>query len=146
VLSRVSEPRVEATGPALGHLGVCLRFQVELDFGTVTSGALMSRQKPVYLRQKPILYFDENFPQPIVEPVRESRQVRKYFELLSVYDFDNQRKDDEFQLAFCKVRGFVLVTLDKDFMDDRKYPIQKLPGIVVIAAPKNQGQRSSNAF
>jgi len=101
----------------------------------------MSRQKPVYLRQKPILYFDQNFPQPIVEPVRESRQVRKYFKLLSVYDFDNQRKDDEFQLAFCKVRGFVLVTLDKDFMDDRKYPIQKLPGIVVIAAPKNQGTK-----
>jgi len=30
----------------------------------------MSRQKPVYLRQKPILYFDENFPQPIVELVK----------------------------------------------------------------------------
>lgn len=101
----------------------------------------MSRQKNTYLRQKPILYFDENFPRTIVELVRESGRIRKHFKLLSVYDFENQGKDDDFQLKFCKVRGFVLVTLDKDVMDDRQYPIQKLPGIVVIVTGKNQATK-----
>jgi len=98
----------------------------------------MAQKANTYVRQKPILYFDENFPAPVVESIGESRRIRKYFKMVSVHDFDNEGKDDEFQLAFCKTKGFVLVTLDKGFMDDRKYPIQRLPGIVVIAAAKNQ--------
>ncbi|MGD0799172.1 MAG: DUF5615 family PIN-like protein [Acidobacteriaceae bacterium] len=101
----------------------------------------MPRKKNTYLRQKPILYFDENFPRPIFELIKESSRIRKHFKLHSVYDFGNQGKDDDPQLKFCKTRRFVLVTLDRDFMDDRIYPIQKLPGIVVIVAGKNQATK-----
>ena len=53
---------------------------------------------------------------------------------MSAYDFNNQSKDDDFQYSFCKEKGFVLVTLDYDFMDDKKFPIQKIPGVILIVA------------
>jgi hypothetical protein len=67
----------------------------------------MAQKANTYVRQKPILYFDENFPTPVVESIGESRRIRKYFKMVSVHDFDNEGKDDEFQLAFCKIKGFV---------------------------------------
>ena len=96
------------------------------------------RPKRAYLRQKPTLYFDENFPQQVIDAAKLSGPLRNSFKLLSVFDFNNQGRDDQFQLGFCKSRGFVLVTLDKDFMDDRRYPIQNLPGMIVVSAAKNR--------
>jgi predicted nuclease of predicted toxin-antitoxin system len=95
-------------------------------------------RKTAYLRQKPILCFDENFPQQIIDAAKSGGPLRNSFKLLSVFDFNNQGRDDQFQLGFCKAKDFVLVTLDKDFMDDRRFPIQNLPGIIVVAAAKNQ--------
>lgn len=98
----------------------------------------MPRRKNPYFRQKPVLYFDENFPQTVVAALMENRQIKNCFKILSVYDFQHQNKDDDFQYEFWRQKRFVLVTLDKDFMNDEKYPIQKIAGIILIIARRGQ--------
>jgi predicted nuclease of predicted toxin-antitoxin system len=101
----------------------------------------MPHRKRPYFRQKPVLYFDENFPQTVLGTLKENRQIKNCFKIFSVYDFHHQNKDDDFQYAFAKKKGFVLVTLDKDYMNDRKFPIHKIPGIILIIAGRNQTSR-----
>ena len=98
----------------------------------------MPHYKRPFFKQKPILYFDENFPFSTVTILKENGRITKHFKIYSAYDFGNQGKDDEFQYSFSKKRGFALVTLDKDFMDDKKFPIQNIPGIIYIVAGKKQ--------
>jgi predicted nuclease of predicted toxin-antitoxin system len=98
----------------------------------------LPRNKRPYLRQKPILYFDQNFPRPIIQALRADKRFRKIYKICSVYDLGNEHKDDKFQYDFCKRKGFVLVTLDHDFMDDKKYPIQRIPGIILIVLGRKQ--------
>lgn len=98
----------------------------------------MPHHKRPYFRQKPVLYFDENFPARVVEELKRDNRFRKLFRILSVFDLENENRDDEFQYSFCKRKDFVLVSPDQDFMSDRKYPIQKMPGTVVISCDGNQ--------
>jgi hypothetical protein len=101
----------------------------------------MERNKRLFVRQKPRLYFDENFPLPVVNSLKANRKVCNYFRLYSVYDFHHQNKDDRFQYEFAKKKKFTLVTLDKDFMNDRRFPINKMAGIIVIAASHTETTR-----
>ena len=101
----------------------------------------MAHRKRYYFRQKPILYFDENFPHTVISDLKEHRKITSCFKIFSVYDFRHQNKDDHFQYEFAKKKGYVLVTLDKDFMNDRKFPIHKIPGIIFIIAVGNQASR-----
>jgi len=68
------------------------------------------KTKRPYFRQKPIFYFDENFPITIVDAVKDSRKIGKYFKILSVYDFKNETKDDEFHTSSLRKKRFTLVT------------------------------------
>src|SRR5215472_406021 len=97
-------------------------------------GLNMARNKRPFFRQKPTLYFDENFPRNVIDALRANRRLTNCFKLYSVYDFHHENKDDDFQYAFAKKKGFVLVSLDKHFLNDRKFPIQKIPGIIVVIA------------
>ncbi len=106
----------------------------------------MPHHKRFYSKQKPVLYFDENFPQYVVRELKNHGQLKKYFKINSVYGFNNQNRDDDFQYSFCKKKGFVLVTLDHDFMNDSKYPIQKISGIIFIVAGKNQVTKIKNCL
>jgi hypothetical protein len=58
------------------------------------------RRKRAYLRQKPTLYFDENFPQRVIDAAKLGGPLRNSFKLFSVFDFNNQGRDDQFQLGF----------------------------------------------
>ena len=89
------------------------------------------KNKVIYTKQKIKLYFDENFSLKVVDEIRATKWLNKNCKICSVYDFNNNGKDDQFQFGFCKKKGFILVTLDNDFLDDRKFPFGKLPGIIV---------------
>jgi predicted nuclease of predicted toxin-antitoxin system len=96
----------------------------------------MEKRKALYTKQKIKLYFDENFPLEIIEYLKTNKNWKKMSKIFSFYDEDNSGKSDEFHFNYCKKRKFVLVTLDGDFMDDSRFPIMKIPGIVRIVANK----------
>jgi predicted nuclease of predicted toxin-antitoxin system len=90
-----------------------------------------------YLKQKLKLYFDENFPREIIESLKQVKAWKRKCKIHSVYDFGNQNKDDRFQYAFCKSKGYVLVTLDEDFWNDTLYPLDATPGLIQVIAGRN---------
>lgn len=96
----------------------------------------MSSKQP-FLKQKLELYFDANFPLEVIDVFRNERRWKKKTNLNSAYDDGNEKKDDTFLFNLCRKRGFVLVTLDRDFMDDQRYPFSGIPGIVRVVAGKN---------
>jgi predicted nuclease of predicted toxin-antitoxin system len=95
------------------------------------------RRRRPFLKQKLPLYFDANFPRQLIDDIKQDRAWRKRCSIHSAAQEGNQRRDDKFQLEFCKAKGYVLVTLDDDFMNDRKYPFSRIPGIIRIVAAKN---------
>ncbi len=97
----------------------------------------MKKTQRSYLKQKIDLYFDENFPAAIIDELKEDKYWTRRCRIYSVYDFGNQNKDDLFQFDFCKRKGYTLVTLDTDFMNDTHYPFGGMPGIVTIIAKGN---------
>jgi predicted nuclease of predicted toxin-antitoxin system len=95
------------------------------------------RAKAPHLRQKLPLYFDSNFPRQIVDEISSNRAWKRRCSIHSAYDGGHQRQDDTFHFNLCKTNGYVLVTLDNDFMNDTEYPITAdMPGIVRIVASK----------
>ena len=83
----------------------------------------MPRKKRYYTKGKLSLYFDEDFPQELIDHFKRIRAWKKKVRILSVSDKKNYGKDDKYQFNHCKKNGLTLVTLDKGFMDDKKYPI-----------------------
>ena len=98
-------------------------------------------EKSTYWSQKIILYFDEHFSKGAIKALKEERSWRKKVKVISVYDVNNEGREDKFQFNFCKRNGYVLVTLDDDFMNDRRYPIDGIPGIVRVVADGREGPK-----
>ena len=42
------------------------------------------------------------------------------------------RHSDEVIIQEAKRRGYVLLTMDRDFWDDRKHPLKKCPGVIFV--------------
>jgi predicted nuclease of predicted toxin-antitoxin system len=97
----------------------------------------MKRKSVPHLKQKFRLYFDENFPQDVIGAMKTDANWKRKCKILSAYDHGFEKKNDKFHFEYCKKNDLVLVTLDKDFMDDRKYPISNTPGIVRVVAKRN---------
>jgi predicted nuclease of predicted toxin-antitoxin system len=97
----------------------------------------MKKKGTPYLKQKFRLYFDENFPQDVVEVLETDSHWRRKCKIYSAYNQGFEKEGDKFHFEYCIKNNLVLVTLDKDFMDDSKYPFSKIPGIVRIVARKN---------
>ena len=93
----------------------------DMEKGVCYNHTMKKNQRP-YLKQKIDLYFDENFPAEIISDLKSDKSLKSRCRIYSVYDFGNQNKDDLFQFEFCERKGFTLVTLDTDFMNDIKYP------------------------
>ncbi len=94
----------------------------------------VNQAKRPYLKQKLNLYFDENFPKEIVESLKSDKGWKRKCRVYSVYDFGNENRDDAFQFAFCKDKGYTLVTLDDDFWNDTTYPFGSIPGVIRVVA------------
>lgn len=86
----------------------------------------------MFFKQKLILYFDENFPLEIIEIFKHYKTLRKKYKTITVFDRNNQGKDDNYQLNYCKKQKYILTTVDKDYWNDAKFPISKIPGIIIV--------------
>ncbi len=100
----------------------------------------MKKQKTQYLKQKLVLYFNENFPHDVIEVLKSNSYWRKKCKIYTAFDEGNTNKDDDFHFEYCRNKGMTLVTLDKHFMDDMQYPFSKIPGIIRIVARKNDSE------
>ena len=97
-------------------------------------GTLSEELGPVVERlvARPRIYADANVPAGIVAHMRQRLQWDVLFVL---EDADLRRAPDvkHYQLAYQLRR--TLVTLDRDYLDDRRFPPEVCGGVLVIQAP-----------
>ena len=81
---------------------------------------------------RPRIYADANVPAGLVAHMR----ARLHWDVLFVLEHDDLRRAPDsrhYQLA--KQLRRTLVTLDRDYLDDRRFPIAESGGVLVIQAP-----------
>jgi hypothetical protein len=101
-------------------------------------GTLWSELGPVAesVTHRPRIYADANVPAGIVSFMRDTLQWDVLF-VMDQPDLRRARDIEHFRLARQLRR--TLVTLDRDYLDDRKFPPAEGTGILVIAAPDERG-------
>jgi hypothetical protein len=97
-------------------------------------GSLSEELGPVVERlvARPRIYADANVPAGIVAHMR----LRLHWDVLFVLEEADLRRAPDvkhYQLAFQLRR--TLVTLDRDYLDDRRFPIDGCGGVLVLQAP-----------
>jgi len=96
--------------------------------------SLSSELSPVaeHLAGQPRVYVDANVPAGVVGFMR----TRLRWDVLFVVEHDDMRRlpdIEHFRLAGQLRR--TLLTLDRDYLDDRRFPLAACPGVLVISAP-----------
>ncbi len=85
---------------------------------------------------RPRVYADANVPAGLVGYMRE--QLR--WDVLCVMDHpDLRRARDTEHFRLARQLRRTLITLDRDYLDDRKFPPAQGSGVLVIAAPDERG-------
>ncbi|MBY0497615.1 MAG: DUF5615 family PIN-like protein [Cyanobacteria bacterium] len=101
-------------------------------------GTLWSELGPVAesVADRPRVYADANVPAGIVAFMREKLR----WDVLSVMDQpDLRRARDAEHFRLARQLRRTLITLDRDYLDDRKFPPAEGSGVLVIAAPDERG-------
>ena len=101
-------------------------------------GTLWSELGPVAdaTSDRPRVYADANVPAGIVAHMRETLG----WDVLFVMDHpDLRRARDAEHYRLARQLRRTLVTLDRDYLDDRKFPPDQGSGVLVIAAPDERG-------
>jgi uncharacterized protein DUF5615 len=88
------------------------------------------------LSPEPRIYVDANIPAGLVAFMR----VRLRWDVLFVIEHDDLRRarDGEHYRLARQLRR-TLITLDRDYLDDRKFPPAESGGVLVLAAPREDG-------
>ena len=85
---------------------------------------------------RPRVYADANVPAGLVRYMRE--QLR--WDVLFVMDHpDLRRARDTEHYRLARQLRRTLVTLDRDYLDDRQFPPEQGSGVLVMAAPDQRG-------
>jgi hypothetical protein len=83
----------------------------------------------------PRVYADANVPVGIVTFMRERLQ----WDVLAVIEHDDLRRaPDTHHFALARQLHRTLVTIDRDYLDDRRFPPARSPGILVVWAPNER--------
>ena len=85
---------------------------------------------------QPRLYVDANVPAGLVAFMR----TRLHWDVLFVIEHDDLRRardGDHYRLA--RELRRTLITLDRDYLDDRKFPPVESGGVLVLTAPEENG-------
>lgn len=101
-------------------------------------GTLWSELGPVAdaIGDRPRIYADANVPAGIVAHMRE----RLRWDVLFVMDHpDLRRARDTEHYRLARQLRRTLVTLDRDYLDDRKFPPALGAGVLVVAAADERG-------
>jgi hypothetical protein len=85
---------------------------------------------------QPRVYVDANVPAGLVAYMRSALS----WDVLFVIEHDDLRRarDDEHYRLARQLRR-TLITLDRDYLDDRKFPLDRSGGVVVLMAPTHGG-------
>ena len=101
-------------------------------------GTLASGLRPIAeeLAGAPRVYVDANVPAGAVLAMRRELGwdvlfVMEHDDLRRAPDAEHYRRAREF--------GRTLITLDRDFLDNRRFPPDESPGVIVMFAPDEQG-------
>lgn len=87
------------------------------------------------LTAAPRVYVDANLPWGAVAFMRETL----HWNVLFVVEHDDLRRaSDREHFRRALDLGRTLVTMDRDFMDDRRFPPEDSPGVIVCSAPDEQ--------
>ncbi|HKV99445.1 MAG TPA: DUF5615 family PIN-like protein [Vicinamibacterales bacterium] len=97
-------------------------------------GTLASELRPIAaeLTDAPRVYVDANVPLGVVSVMRHEC----HWDVLFVLEHDDLRRAadaEHFRRAL--ELGRTLITLDHDFFDDRRFPPESSPGVVICSAP-----------
>ena len=85
---------------------------------------------------QPRLYVDANVPAGLVAFMR----IRLHWDVLFVIEHDDLRRArdyEHYRLAHELRR--TLITFDRDYLDDRKFPLAESGGVIVLTAPEERG-------
>jgi predicted nuclease of predicted toxin-antitoxin system len=88
---------------------------------------------------RPRVYVDANVPSGVVAYMRR----RLDWDVLFVVEDDGLRRarDDEHYALAAQLQR-TLITLDRDYLDERRFPEARSPGVLVLAAPNENGLRA----
>ena len=88
------------------------------------------------LTGRPRIYADANVPAGVVAHMRERLGWDVFF---VIEDDDLRRATDEEHYALARKWRRTLVSLDRDYFDERRFPPDESGGVVVISAPDERG-------
>ena len=101
-------------------------------------GTLASELAPHVDRgqEEPRIYVDANMPAPLVSFMRQTL----HWDVLFVIEHDDLRRarDDEHYRLARQLRR-TLITLDRDYLDDKRFPPHESGGVIVLMAPEERG-------
>src|SRR3954466_10412237 len=88
------------------------------------------------IANQPRVYVDANIPAGLVSFMRTNLK----WDVLFVIEHDDLRRarDDEHYVMARQLRR-TLITLDRDYLDDRKFPPGESGGVLVLTAPDHRG-------
>jgi hypothetical protein len=90
------------------------------------------------LAERPRVYADANIPNGVVEFMRVDLQWDVFF----VLEHDELRRaSDREHYRLARRIGRTLVTLDQDYVDDRRFPPEEGAGVIVFFAPDERWLR-----
>ena len=104
-------------------------------------GTLSSELNPHAARiaQEPRIYADANIPTGVVAYMR----ARLHWDVLFVLEHEDLRRARDIEhYRLARQLGRTLVTLDRDYIDDRTFPPEQGAGVIVCWAPDEQRLRS----
>jgi predicted nuclease of predicted toxin-antitoxin system len=84
-------------------------------------------ERYVARKAKPRFYADENFPKEAVDILRGLGA-----RVVTAQEAKKQGEPDENHASYALKKGLVLVTCDRDFLDNRKFPLIHCPAIFVF--------------
>ena len=85
---------------------------------------------------RPRLYVDANVPAGLVAFMR----TRLHWDVLFVIEHDDiRRAHDEDHYRLARELRRTLITLDRDFLDDPRFPPAESGGVLVLTAPEEKG-------
>ena len=102
-------------------------------------GTLASELAPLAARpNEPRVYADANIPNRVVTYMRAALG----WDVLFVLEHDDLRRARDIEhYRLARQLGRTLVTLDRDYEDDRRFPPQEGAGVIVFSAPDERWLR-----
>ncbi|HZJ33620.1 MAG TPA: DUF5615 family PIN-like protein [Vicinamibacterales bacterium] len=88
------------------------------------------------IQAEPRIYVDANMPAPLVAFMRQTL----HWDVMFVIEHDELRRarDCEHYRLARQLRR-TLITLDRDYLDDKKFPPDESGGVIVLMAPEERG-------